>query len=411
MAVLKTEEHPTESQSTPNAGAGVVPPGLKVIPTHRYDPRSDDEITSWLQKRHPVTSEKNIWAFWDSGFSNMPPWIQRNVISWIRRLSPDWTVHLLNGIPESETYAGHYIDDALLPKAFLNNTMDGKHKGTHQSDVIRLPLLYLYGGVWMDVGTMLFRHIDDICWKQIEDAESPYEIWGFHLRYVMVNTFIGCKSRNPFIKRWLDMFLGLWEDATNTIGFHRKELFAKLPHITSPSPELTAGDMIDYGAHVACINLVRDSVDEPSGWNGVEYYKKHMLLHDGEKEMALLQALTAWDGKLEFELLSRKRSGEGAVVDESWVAADELVKNVITNSALLKLSHGPKGMFRYTLAGFWDREENHDADVAPGTFAEYLRFASLHYEQSRVLEATAGEDLVKETPDYNAFQDKCGHDG
>lgn len=34
------------------------------------DTRSEDEILKQLSQHVPVTSEKNIWAFWDTGLMN-----------------------------------------------------------------------------------------------------------------------------------------------------------------------------------------------------------------------------------------------------------------------------------------------------------------------------------------------------
>ncbi|KMU80485.1 hypothetical protein CISG_02336 [Coccidioides immitis RMSCC 3703] len=40
--------------------------------------------------------------------------------------------------------------------------MTGTHVGPHSGDLVRLPLVYLYGGVWMDVGTFLFKSLDTL---------------------------------------------------------------------------------------------------------------------------------------------------------------------------------------------------------------------------------------------------------
>ncbi|KZV95313.1 hypothetical protein EXIGLDRAFT_735478 [Exidia glandulosa HHB12029] len=37
------------------------------------------------------------------------------------------------------------------------------------------------------------------------------------------------------------------------------------------------------------------------------------------------------------------------------------------------------------LAKIWNRKENENADVAPGTWAEYLRWGSVHLDQDRPL--------------------------
>ncbi|KAF7505013.1 hypothetical protein GJ744_001467 [Endocarpon pusillum] len=63
--------------------------------------RSDDEIFKSLTQYTSVTSEKNIWAFWDSGFRNVPAWCQRNVLNWVRLCSPSWTVRVLDSVSKS----------------------------------------------------------------------------------------------------------------------------------------------------------------------------------------------------------------------------------------------------------------------------------------------------------------------
>ena len=55
----------------------------------------------------------------------------------------------------------------------------------------------------MDVGIILIRQLDDICWKQLEDPKSPFEVsvpWMYGT--VMANHFVASRKGNPFIKRW-----------------------------------------------------------------------------------------------------------------------------------------------------------------------------------------------------------------
>lgn len=144
-----------------------------------------------------MTSEKNIWGFWHNGFAQMKPWTQRNVINWVRRLGPEWTVHIVDRVDGSETNVLNYVEHSYLPKTFLEGTMDG-HKA-HMGGLVRLPLLWKYGGMWMDVGLILLRHVDDICWKCIEDPESPYELSAVALMhlpgtYTPLNGFLAPKA-------------------------------------------------------------------------------------------------------------------------------------------------------------------------------------------------------------------------
>ncbi|RYP18527.1 hypothetical protein DL765_003902 [Monosporascus sp. GIB2] len=376
-----------------------LPPGLKLIPPEKLDLRSDEEIAEWLQRRHPVTSDKNVWAFWHSGFKNMPPWVQRNIINWVRRLGPEWTVHVLDYVPDSETSVYHYVDASYFPDTFNNRTMDGPYVGQHSGDLVRLPLIWLYGGVWIDAGTFLFRHIDDICWKKLEDDSTPYEMAGFVVEMrpgveCMLNGFIAAKRNNPFIKRWHDIYLALWEGATNAIGFHKHPLLKHLPLMSPPVDKLNCPDLnvmmesfTDYLAHFMSFERLRKLIDPSDGFNGPEYYSKRMLLASAMQETFYFQQVTGWAGTRQFELLTAKRTGEGVLKDETWEAAEAFVNDALANTSTMKLSHGPPGALDSFLADLWDSKEHQEKDNIEGTFAAYLRYGSVHFDQTREIVA------------------------
>lgn len=373
-----------------------LPNGIKHVAPEKIDHRTDEEIAASLQKRHPVTSDKNIWGFWHTGFAQMRPWAQRNVINWVRRLGPDWTVHIVDRVDGSETNVFHYAEEFFFPKTFIDGTMDG-HKA-HMGDLVRLPLLWKYGGIWMDVGLILLRHVDDICWKRIEDPESPYELSALALMhlpdtYTPLNGFLATKRNNPFIKRWHDIYVALWtEGVTNATGFHKHPLLRHLPifrpQVKSPALKNIKMDyekFSDYVAHYMCAERLRKLIDPNDGFNGAEWYEKHMLLFDAKDEMFQVQTLTDWDAQLQFRLFSLPRSGDGAVVDKSWHEAEALVTSLLANTSMVKLPHGPGngGLKINMLADLWDAEENSNKDNEEGSFAAYLRYGSTHFDQTR----------------------------
>ncbi|KAI1132847.1 capsular polysaccharide synthesis protein-domain-containing protein [Nemania abortiva] len=373
-----------------------VPAGLRLIDSNQLDSRSDEEIGAWLQKPHPIISDKNVWAFWHVGYTNMPPWVQRNIINWVRRLGPAWTVHLLDNVPGSETNVAHFVESSYFPEAFNDNTMDGPSVGAHSGDLVRLPLLWKYGGVWIDAGTFLFRSIDDICWEQIEDPASPYEMAGFVLEMrpgvdCMLNGFIAAKRGNPFIKRWHDIYMALWQGgATNAQGFHKHPLLRHLPLLCPPVDKYNCpslGTMMeafsDYMAAFMCFERLRKLIDPSDGFNGPEYFSNHMLLFPAIRETYYFQQQTNWSGSRQFELLTAKRTGEGVVKDENWRAAEIFVADALANTSTMKLSHGPPGALDSFLADLWDSEEHQEKDNVEGTFAAYLRYGSVHFEQTR----------------------------
>lgn len=165
--------------------------------------RTDDEILESLRQHVPVTSEKNIWAYWHSGIDTLPKWCQDNAIDWVRICGPDWTVRVLDMVPGSPNYALKFAPKEILPKAFVEGTMTGPYVGPHSADFLRGALLYTYGGVNLDVGCILVRSIDRVCWSKLEDPACPYEI-AVPVMYdqVIANHTVAARKGNPFIKRW-----------------------------------------------------------------------------------------------------------------------------------------------------------------------------------------------------------------
>jgi mannosyltransferase OCH1-like enzyme len=167
------------------------------------DTRSDEEILSILNRYVRVTSEKNIWAFWHSGIEQMPAWCQRNVIDWVRINGPSWTVRVLDNVPDSPNYVLKHLPAETLPKSFIERTMDGPYVGPHSADFLRGATLTVHGGVFMDVGNILLRSIDRICWRELEDPSSPFNgaiPWMYGT--TIAQHLIAARKGDPFIQRW-----------------------------------------------------------------------------------------------------------------------------------------------------------------------------------------------------------------
>lgn len=58
----------------------------------------------------------------------------------------------------------------------------------------------------MDVGILMIRNLDDICWSALEDPSTPYEVAGMAQQMgsyfgMIMNSFIGARKLCPFIYR------------------------------------------------------------------------------------------------------------------------------------------------------------------------------------------------------------------
>ncbi|KAI9372981.1 hypothetical protein BJX61DRAFT_542180 [Aspergillus egyptiacus] len=379
--------------------------GLRPIPRSRLDSRTDAEIIASLLSYHPVTSERNVWAFWDKGFGAMPPWTQRNLVGWVRRLGPSWTVRLVDSVPGSASNVYRYLEASDFPAAFNERRMNGKGAGQHASDFFRLAALYRFGGIYMDVTTILFRNLDDVCWAALEDPSSPYEVAGFAFQCrqddwgQIMNCFIASRKKNPFIYRWHQIFLKLWEGRADATGIRHHPLVRHLGPLVLDDPGFGETPnwegFSDYAAHILAYERVRLTREPgPDGFDGLAYFTKHFFLLDAWEEMCRDQ--DKFDGYEILKLLTLPRqplfpttggeeNGNGHPDDgkSQQRTAREFVHGLLAKSSVCKFSQGfwEPGM-PVLVAALWNRPELADADSRPGTWGEYLRYGSVHLDQT-----------------------------
>ncbi|KAJ9655532.1 hypothetical protein H2198_005623 [Neophaeococcomyces mojaviensis] len=248
--------HVTTSVNQSEGPLGIPSGSAKLAHT---EDRTDQEIIASILEPKPVTSEKNVWAFWNTGFESMRSWSQRNVIGWVRLLGPEWTVRILDCCPGSPTNIFNYLDATQPPKCLAESKMEGKYSGQHASDIVRLPLIYEHGGVWLDVGIMLFMHLDDMCWKQLESPRSRYEVALASADPSLVaglaeNFFLAARKGNRFVHRWMRIFFEVWKDRATCDGIHAHPLFQHLVSDSNIARFLQGQDgaKLDYfGAYLA----------------------------------------------------------------------------------------------------------------------------------------------------------------
>ncbi|KAJ7261369.1 capsule polysaccharide biosynthesis protein [Mycena haematopus] len=358
------------------------------------DTRTDEEILDAITQHVPVTSEKNIWAFWHSGARNMAGWCKRNVIDWVRICGPEWTVRILDNVPESPNYALKFLSRTLLPDAFVERKMDGPYTGPHSADFLRGACLYEHGGAWMDVGSILFRDMDRICWDQIADPASPVHI-AVPLVYEqnIANHFVAARKGDPFIKRWHDLFVHLWKGRSNHQGLLNSPLLAfgadslsvdeARASIFTWDVSVEQRTIMEYLTQVVCWTRLTMLEDAGDGFSCSDYWQNHVMCIDVLQETWGAEALVGFmlGGPAIFEPLSMKRDGDES--SEKYKKAEELVWRMLTRSSMQKVTHSKGLTHTVALGVLWDKEENESKDHEPGTFAELMRYGSVHFRQKR----------------------------
>lgn len=193
-------------------------------------------------------------------------------------IHPDWEMKL-------------WTDDNMPVDKFQNKelyeTVDGV---VFQSDIARLELLYLEGGVYIDT--------DFECYKNIEPIIKDLDVFSCGEKAgVIGNAILGSTPQNPVYKKLLDALPKSFEEnkdygpniisgpvfMTRTLTF--EEMYTFSPHYFFPTPPATSnppGESDKYPDAYGCHHWARSWVDKEGikNWNdwakeNLEEFKKY----------------------------------------------------------------------------------------------------------------------------------------
>ncbi|KAF2000200.1 hypothetical protein P154DRAFT_534871 [Amniculicola lignicola CBS 123094] len=353
------------------------------------DTRTDDEILESLTKHVPITSEKNVWSYWHSGVTNMPLWNCNNVIDWVRMLGPSWTVRVLDKVPNSPNHALAWLKPEELPESFTHDTMTGPYVGPHSADFLRGAALYDYGGVWCDVGCIMLRDFDRICWTQLADEESPFTIsTPWMLNQHIANHFVAARKGDPFIKRWHELFMHFWKGRNDYSGIIESPLIGFVKDFNYAMSEargfhwsFKVDPLVTLGYIGQVLSWIRIALlQEPDGFDGVEYAATKILLYDSLTECWMAEKTVGFKGQDFFDVLTTRLDADPE--SEEYKKAYRCVWTMLTEASMQKITHGKELVTEPACGALLDLPENKNRDYT-GTFADLLRYGSVHFEQKR----------------------------
>ena len=137
--------------------------------------------------------------------------------------------------------------------------------------------------------------------------------------------------------------------------------------------------------------------DPNDGFSGAEYYVNKVLLFDSLSEDWGAEETIGFSGQDLFNVLSTRRDADPG--SKEYETAYRTIWRLLTQSSMQKVTHGKNLTKGLALGILWDMEENEGKDAAPGTFAELLRYGSVHFEQTReeikYVKAEKPEHLLK----------------
>ena len=379
-----------------------IPPGVHALPPSSLDLCPDSEIDDILLHPPPVTSTKNIWFFWNTGYTTLHPYLKRNIRAWHRRFAPNWTIRVLDVAPNSALHISNFLDttdSTLFPRAFTEGTLTGTYAPQHTSDLARFPLLLRYGGIYADTGFMQIGDLDALWNATVGDPASPFEVLSYNSggpqNRSLTNYFMGSLPENPFFARCHALLLALWaEDGgkTSTKGMCDSALLRGVPHMgkTFGLPAIVGDDgehldseavgrlLTDYIIQGQAMTMVCGIVDEEGEWDGPRYCAEHVFAIDYMVGSQLINEMTAWDGEKAFRLMSLRIPGEGEKESEDQKQAREIVEGCLSRSFGFKLAHGLIiKVLGQTLGSLW--RANEGSDDVEGTYAHWLRYGMVHW--------------------------------
>ena len=158
---------------------------------------------SYKPSKSPKLYKKLLWLYWDT--NPMPPILEK-IKKYNHQKLLGWDVHYLHC-----DNLKNYIHEKDFPKRYshLNKA--------HQSDWIRLFLLYQYGGCWLDVGIIINQSqaLDDIYQQSLTghydislfQSQVEKKTWthfsGTKIPLVIDNWFILAPQNSVCISLWL----------------------------------------------------------------------------------------------------------------------------------------------------------------------------------------------------------------
>mmetsp|Transcript_4339 Transcript_4339/g.8312 ORF Transcript_4339/g.8312 Transcript_4339/m.8312 type:complete len:380 (-) Transcript_4339:44-1183(-) len=119
--------------------------------------------------------------------------------------------------------------EAFLAENFEQDIVDkyrGFKKGAHKADLWRYCVLYIYGGVYMDIETVLMRNIDEI----LSDASQSvsYTVLSV-IPDTIMQGFIAVPARTEFMRKCIDDVMKVSEDEIDfDYLLHTRKFFKRL---------------------------------------------------------------------------------------------------------------------------------------------------------------------------------------
>lgn len=251
------------------------------------------------------TIPKIIWTFWDS--NDIPDVVQKCIDTW-KRTNPEYEINILSKENISRFLPGNYIFSSPHCKDSIQRS----------SDFIRLQLLYLYGGFWIDASTILNGSLDYFIKIQEKTGCDflGYYISGFTTRpeYPVIESwFLVSVPGSIVIKLWLQCFsiINEHDDLNTYVNWVKNDQYVDLQEINDP---------VYLTIHVACQHMLQKFLTS-------EQARSKIYLEKAEDGPLKYLAENEWDSRKALEKACGDPSLKTLVFKMRSVERRELERN------------------------------------------------------------------------------------
>ena len=194
------------------------------------EPYLNNNLPHWkILPKKELKTDKIIWQYWAQGINQNTPEIVTKCIESVSKYKGDYEHIILN----NETI-GEYIDipDFVIDKLKNNNTFTY----TFFSDLLRVMLLSVYGGIWIDSTILLTNKLetnivnkDFFVYQRTIEKPKDYKIWENYSCYYFnwekefkvnfLSSFIVAKRHNKLITALQDILLEYWKQEDSLLHY------------------------------------------------------------------------------------------------------------------------------------------------------------------------------------------------
>ena len=182
----------------------------------------------------------------------------------------------------------------------------------------------------------------------------------------------------------------LWKDRQNHEGLLYHPLLAFALTLTFEDAEqanfkwdfkVEPGTVMEYISQVMSWQRLCMLENARDGFNGTEYWLNKILIFDSLQENWAAEATIGFGGPVLFNALATRL--DAPKDSEEYKTAYKLVWRLLAESTIQKITHGKNLTLTPAAGVLWEEPGNENKDHEPGTFAELLRYGTVHFRQTR----------------------------